>query len=55
VGALVYLGMPLLDNLWLEDLARTCLAAGRWHFCLSVAPLALHRGTGSAVNPLALL
>ncbi|CAN5562332.1 cyclase family protein [soil metagenome] len=55
VGALVFLGMPLLDNLLLEDLAQRCSELQRWQFCLTIAPLALHRSTGCAVNPLALL
>lgn len=54
-GALVYLGMPLLDNLLLEELGQLCLTNGRWQFLLAVAPLALHRGTGCAVNPIAVL
>ncbi len=54
-GALTFLGLPLLDNVWLEELAAACAQAGRWEFQLVVAPLALHRATGSPVNPLALL
>lgn len=54
-GALVHLGLPLLDNLWLEDLAQACARHRRWTFLLTVAPLALARATGSPVNPLAVL
>jgi len=54
-GALAYLGLPLLDNLLLEELAASCVARGRWDFQLIVAPLALARFTGSPVNPIAVL
>ncbi|MCW2648748.1 MAG: hypothetical protein JWP07_4857 [Pseudonocardiales bacterium] len=54
-GALVYLGLPLLDNLHLEELAEACDRRGRWDFQLVVAPLALPRFTGSPVNPIAIL
>lgn len=55
VGALVFLGLPLLDNLWLEDLASVCEEFGQWEFQLTIAPLRLQRATGSPVNPIALL
>jgi kynurenine formamidase len=54
-GALAVLGLPLLDNLMLEELAHTCAQLQTWEFLLTVAPLALRRATGSPVNPLALL
>ena len=54
-GALVFLGLPLLDNLALEDLANECAARARWDFLLVVAPLPLARFTGSPVNPIAVL
>jgi len=54
-GALAMLGLPLLDNLILEELAGACADQQRWDFLLTVAPLALHRATGSPVNPLAVL
>ena len=54
-GALAYLGLPLLDNLLLEELAASCVARARWDFQLIVAPLALARFTGSPVNPIAVL
>lgn len=52
---LVAMGMHLLDNLWLEDLARACAGEGRHSFLLTVAPLRIERGTGSPVNPIAVL
>jgi kynurenine formamidase len=54
-GALAFLGLPLIDNLALEELAQVCAELDRWTFLLTVAPLALRRATGSPVNPIALL
>lgn len=53
--ALTALGMPLLDNLDLEALSSACAQAGRYEFLLFVAPLVVPRGTGSPVNPIAVL
>ena len=53
--ALTALGMPLLDNLDLEPLSRACAEEGRYEFLLVVAPLVVPRGTGSPVNPIAVL
>ncbi len=47
------MGMPIVDNCELEDLAPVCAELGRWEFQLVVAPLVITRGTGSPVNPLA--
>jgi len=49
------MGLWLLDNAWLEDLADACEAANRHAFLFVVSPLALVGGTGSPVNPLAVL
>jgi len=54
-GALTLLGLPLLDNAWLEDLAAACAAEGRREFLAVICPLRLRRATGSAVNPVAVL
>jgi len=54
IGALVGLGLWLIDNMNLEDLAEACRARGRWTFMLTVAPLRLRGVTGSPVNPIAL-
>jgi kynurenine formamidase len=51
---IVAMGVHLLDNLDLEDLAGACADEGRWDFLLTVAPLILRRGTASPVNPIAL-
>jgi kynurenine formamidase len=53
--ALVAMGIPLLDNLDLDELSAACVAERRWAFLLVVAPLILNRGTASPVNPIAVL
>lgn len=53
--ALAAMGLPLIDNMNLEDLADACAAAGRWEFLFVMAPLRIPGGTGSPVNPLAIL
>jgi Putative cyclase len=55
VLAIVYMGMPLLDNARLEPLAEACAEEGRWEFLLTVNPLHVRGGTGSPVNPIAVL
>ncbi len=50
---LVAMGVHLLDNLKLSDLATTCAAQNRWEFLFTVAPLIVEGGTGCPVNPLA--
>jgi kynurenine formamidase len=54
IGALVGLGLWLIDNMNLEDLARACAERSRWEFLLTLAPLRLRNVTGSPVNPIAL-
>ena len=49
------LGLHLLDYLQFTGLAQTCAAAGRWSFLCVIAPLRLPTGTGSPVNPIAIL
>jgi kynurenine formamidase len=51
--AIVAMGVYLLDNLDLDDLAQACVAEGHWTFLLTVAPLVLKGGTASPVNPIA--
>jgi kynurenine formamidase len=55
VLAINALGLMLLDYLQLEDLASACEEAGRWSFLCVIAPLRLPTGTGSPVNPIAVL
>jgi len=51
--ALVAMGLVLLDNPAVEDLAAAVAAENRAEFLLTCAPLPIAGGTGSAVNPLA--
>lgn len=51
---LVSLGMHLLDNLDLENLASACALYDRYEFLFLLAPLVITHGTSSPVNPLAL-
>ena len=55
IVALVGLGLWLIDNMNLEDVARACAERGRWAFHLTIAPLRLRNVTCSPVNPIALL
>jgi kynurenine formamidase len=55
VLALNAMGVHLLDYLQLEGLARACEAVGRWRFLFVAAPLRIGGGTGSPVNPIAIL
>jgi hypothetical protein len=54
VVGLVAMGLWLIDNANLEELAESCAARGRWTFMLTIAPLRLQHTTGSPVNPIAL-
>jgi len=49
------LGVHLLDYLQFEELTPLCAESGRWTFLCVIAPLRLDRGTGSPVNPIAIL
>lgn len=55
VVALVSMGLPIIDNAALDELAAECAAVDRWEFLFTVAPLLIPHGTGSPVNPLAVL
>jgi hypothetical protein len=48
------MGMQLLDNQNLDDLAAACAARSRWAFMLVIAPLKLVGGTASMTNPIAI-
>ena len=52
---LVAMGVHLLDNLALTPLAEACARLERWEFLFSVAPLRIPGGTGSPINPIAVL
>jgi kynurenine formamidase len=49
------MGMCLLDNQDLESLSEACSEVGTYEFLLVVAPLMISGGTGSPVNPIAVL
>jgi len=51
---IVGLGMPLLDNLDLDAVAREADTRERWEFMFVGAPLKVRGGTGSPLNPLAI-
>ena len=54
VGAIAMMGVHLIDNADLEELAQTCQGAGRYHFMFMMSPLVLEGGTASPVNPIAI-
>ena len=49
------MGLHLVDYLYLEELAGLCEQLRRWSFLCLMAPLRLVAGTGSPVNPIAVL
>ncbi len=55
VLALTAMGVHLLDYLHLDELAGACEEADRWDFLFVGAPLRVRGGTGSPLNPIAVL
>ena len=53
--AITAMGVHLLDYLQFEDLRAVCERAGRWEFLFTAAPLRILGGTGSPINPVAVL
>jgi kynurenine formamidase len=49
------MGMACADCLQFEELVKECEREGRWEFMVVVAPLRFPRGTGSLINPIAIL
>jgi kynurenine formamidase len=49
------MGLHLVDYLYLEELSLRCQELRRWSFFCVIAPLRLTDGTGSPVNPIAVL
>ena len=47
------MGLWILDNANLDDVAEACKERNRWEFMVSIGPLRLHNTTGSPVNPIA--
>ena len=50
---IVAMGLWILDNANLEDLAQACRERDRWEFLININPLRMHNATGSPVNPVA--
>jgi kynurenine formamidase len=50
---IVEMGMPILDNLDLDEVAEAAVLRNRWTFLFVGAPLRVPGGTGSPLNPLA--
>jgi kynurenine formamidase len=55
VLAINAMGIHLVDYLQFEDLVPACEAAERWEFLFVAAPLRIVGGSGSPVNPIAIL
>ena len=55
VLAINAMGVHLLDYLALEELREACASSERWDFQFVAAPLRIPGGTGSPVNPIAIL
>ena len=51
---LVSMGMPLLDNLNLEEISKEAKRQNKWEFFISIQPLRFKGGTGSPINAIAL-
>ena len=51
---LIAMGTPMFDNCDLEALSQAAAARHRWEFFLTAAPLAVPKGTGSPLNPIAI-
>ena len=47
------MGIWILDNANLEQLAQACRERNRWEFLISISPLRMSNATGSPVNPVA--
>lgn len=54
VGALVYMGLPLVDNATFERLIGYARQTNRWSFAFTLVPLRCFGTTGAAINPIAI-
>ncbi len=54
VAVLIWMGINIVENLDLEELATTARRLNRYEFAITFAPLPVEGGTGSPVNPLAI-
>ena len=50
---LIAMGTPMFDNLDLEAVSEAAAKRNRWEFLLTCSPLAIPKGTGSPLNPIA--
>ena len=55
VLAITAMGVHLLDYLQFEDLRAACEERNRWEFLFAASPLRIDGGTGSLINPTAVL
>lgn len=55
IALLVESGVPLMEHLWLTDLAAGMAEAGTWSCLLTVTPLPVTGATGSPINPVAIV
>ena len=51
---LVAMGMPLLDNLNLDELSKKAQELNNWEVLISFQPLRFEGGTGSPLNAIAI-
>jgi kynurenine formamidase len=51
---IIAMGTPMFDNCDLEALSEAAEKRHRWEFLLMAAPLAIPKGTGSPLNPIAI-
>jgi len=51
---LIAMGTPMFDNCDLEPLSQAAASRKRWEFLLTASPLAVPKGTGSPLNPIAI-
>ena len=54
VAALIWMGINIVENLDLEEVAATARRLNRYEFAITFAPLPVEGGTGSPVNPVAM-
>jgi kynurenine formamidase len=54
VLCLVSMGMCLIDNAYLEDLAAACMESGKFTFGFMMSAIPLQNSTGAPVNPIVL-
>ena len=52
--AITAMGVWIIDNANLEELAEACAQRNRWEFLITVNPLPLEGATGCPVNPIAI-